>query len=156
MPAGIQSGFIGEPSFMDNKNMCPQCGKMLINLPEGECCPACREMNLFADVRDYIRKEDVNEFEVADHFGLPVSRVKEWIRQGRIEYKETPNGVRVLSSGYCELCGQPVAFGIICPKCKHKLAEEERKKGYAVFKPGEETDDNKMRVMDKFINDGRK
>ena len=123
MPAGIQSGFIGEPSFMDNKNMCPQCGKMLINLPEGECCPACREMNLFADVRDYIRKEDVNEIEVADHFGLPVSRVKEWIRQGRIEYKETPNGVRVLSSGYCELCGQPVAFGIICPKCKHKLAQ---------------------------------
>ena len=51
------------------------------------------EMELFDAVRNYIRENDVNEFGVAAHFGIPVSRVKAWIREGRIEYKELDGSV---------------------------------------------------------------
>ena len=48
-------------------------------------------MNLFAEVKDYIRENDVKEIDVAEHFGIPVSKVRRWIKEGRIQYKEGEN-----------------------------------------------------------------
>ena len=37
-------------------------------------------------MKDYIRENNVNEFQVAEHFGIPLSIVKRWMRELRIEY----------------------------------------------------------------------
>ena len=49
---------------------CKQCGRRLHPKYNKDICPACMEMNLFNEVKDYIRKNDVNESQVADHFGI--------------------------------------------------------------------------------------
>ncbi len=150
MEEGHRSG-ISKGSFNSrivSEHACPQCGRTLpANYPNGEVCPACKEMNLFADVRDYIRANDVNEFEVAIHFNIPRSKVKQWIQEGRIEYKEE-GGAKYLSHGLCELCGAPIPFGSLCTKCKRKVNDMQRQ-GFAIIKPSE--DDERMRFIN---NDG--
>ncbi len=144
MESGYNSGF-SKGSFnsrMVFEHGCPQCGRTLpANYPKGEVCPACKEMNLFADVRDYIRANDVNEFEVAIHFNIPRMKVKQWIQEGRIEYKDE-NDTKFLSHGLCELCGTPIPFGSLCAKCKRRVNDRQRQ-GFAIIKPAEE--DEKMR-----------
>ena len=67
---------------------CKNCGRVLSPTSEAELCPTCEENQLFDKVRDYIRKNDVTEMQVAEHFGIPQKKVKAWIKEGRIEYKE--------------------------------------------------------------------
>ena len=123
------------------EHSCPQCGRMLsADVPRGELCEACKEMKLFDEVREYIRKNDVNEFEVAIHFGIPRLKVKRWIKEGRIEYKE--EGTRFLAAGHCEVCGNPIAFGTLCTRCKRKL-DDQKKQGFAMIKP--KAEDERMR-----------
>ena len=77
-------------------------------------CPACSEYVLFQQVKEYIRASDVNEYQVADRFHIPLSLVRKWIREGRVQYKETTKNKVTM---HCQLCGAQVAFGSICPKC---------------------------------------
>lgn len=93
---------------------CEICHRNLpLNYTES-ACPACSEYVLFQQVKEYIRAEDVNEYQVADRFQIPLQLVRKWIREGRIQYKETTKGkVRM----HCQICGAQVSFGSICPKC---------------------------------------
>ena len=50
---------------------CKNCGRVLSPTYEAELCPTCEENQLFDKVRDYIRKNDVTEMQVAEHFGIP-------------------------------------------------------------------------------------
>ena len=125
---------------------CPQCGRMLpADVPKGEVCDACKEMNLFAEVREYIRTHEVNEFEVAIHFNIPRRKVLSWIKDGRIEYRED-EGTKFLARGHCEMCGAPIAFGSLCTRCKRKV-EDQKKQGFAIIKPKDE--DEKMRFRNR-------
>ena len=138
--SGFSNGKWNSKNITDHA--CPQCGRILpASYPNGEICPSCKEMNLFAEVREYIRDNDVNEFEVAIHFNIPRMKVKEWIEEGRIEYKED-GGTRFLSHGHCELCGASIPFGSLCTKCKRKVNDMQRQ-GFAIIKP--KTDDERMR-----------
>ena len=83
---------------------------------EGTLCPTCQEAQLFRNVRDYIRANTVNEYEVAEHFHIPLRQIKEWIREGRIEYHEV-NTASTISGMHCQRCGAPVSFGTLCPNC---------------------------------------
>lgn len=103
-----------------NKNIteireCKQCGRSLDKDYNDDLCPACKEMNLFAEVKEYIRLNDVKEMDVARHFDIPISKVRKWIKQGRIEYK-MPDG-KTVSGVKCRVCGKKIEFGIICPEC---------------------------------------
>ena len=71
---------------------CQHCGHAISRNSELDCCPTCQETILFAEVREYIRQNNVNEFEVAEHFGLPLSVVKRWMREHRIEYVQSAWG----------------------------------------------------------------
>ena len=75
--------------LFENVNQCKSCKRPLPKDYAQDLCTRCQEIQLFHDVKDYIRSNDVNEYEVADHFNIPLRQVKEWIREGRIEYKET-------------------------------------------------------------------
>ena len=47
-------------------------------------------------------------------FGIPLRRVKKWIREGRLEYKEAAGKMENL---HCMRCGKPITFGSLCPEC---------------------------------------
>lgn len=101
---------------LNNYKQCEYCGRPLPNDYPKTLCPTCLDKILFSEVKEFIRNNDVNEFQVAEHFNISIRQVKEWIRQGRIEYKEKNSGAS-LTSIHCQRCGSPVNFGTLCPKC---------------------------------------
>lgn len=124
---------------------CRFCNRPLPIKFEGDLCPKCQENQLFIDVRDYIRKHDVNEFEVAQQFHIPLRKVRDWIREGRIEYKARDEEMgMILANLHCEICGAPVQFGVLCSKCSRNL---HAKKGYTTFTM--DKDKSKMRFLDQ-------
>lgn len=128
-------------SLFDNLKECENCKRPLPREYSEALCPLCIESQLFHRVRDYIRENDVNEYQVADHFNIPIRQVKEWIREGRIEYK-TDNSASIAGL-HCQRCGTPVSFGSLCPKCLKILNGN---KGFGIAKSGNEN--NKMRYLD--------
>ena len=105
-----------EKNISDKYKYCEFCGRTLPKHYEGTLCPTCQEAQLFRNVRDYIRANTVNEYEVAEHFHIPLRQIKEWIREGRIEYHEV-NTASTISGMHCQRCGAPVSFGTLCPNC---------------------------------------
>lgn len=104
------------PSIFDGPRVCPECHRSLPQNYTDTVCPACKERILFSNVKDYIRANDVTEFMVADHFEIPLHKVKGWIREGRIEYKDVPTPT--IESLHCKNCGTPIQFGNLCSKCQ--------------------------------------
>ena len=101
-----------------NYKHCQYCGTTMPITVKYPYCDSCRDILLFQEVKDFIRENNVNEFQVAERFGLPLRTVKGWIKDGRIEYKETVAGAKALNNKLrCERCGAPVTFGTVCPKC---------------------------------------
>lgn len=108
-----------------NYKYCEFCGAPISDSQESPYCERCEELVLFQEVKDFIRTNDVNEFQVAAHFGIPLRMVKAWIKEGRIEYKETAVGTRALNNKFCcETCGVPITFGTLCTKCLKKLNKQ--------------------------------
>lgn len=107
---------MNEKNLFGDYKYCEICGKPMALDYEKSVCPNCVDEQLFHEVREYIRANDVTEYDVAYEFHIPVRKVKRWIQEGRIEYKEgTPvNGIMGV---HCKICGKPVTFGTICPEC---------------------------------------
>lgn len=105
-----------EEGLFGKYKQCEFCGRPLPNDYQDVLCPRCRDNQLFHDVKEFIRANRVNEYEVADHFGIPLKQVKAWIREGRIEYNTAAPG-ETISGMHCQRCGAPVTFGSLCPKC---------------------------------------
>lgn len=103
---------------METQKSCTQCGRYLNDDYTEDLCPNCIEVNLFADVKEYIRENDVRETDVAAHFDIPVTKVRGWIREGRIQYRGE-NG-QTLSGVHCQICGKSIEFGTVCPEC-HRI-----------------------------------
>ena len=104
-----------EKTLFSQYKYCKSCKKLLQSDYEFDECPTCVGENLFRQVRDYIRNNNVNEYEVADFFDLPVKRVKEWIREGRIQYQGSKDQ-KVLGRR-CGRCGELIAIGDFCTTC---------------------------------------
>lgn len=71
-----------------NYKYCKICKRILPVSYKEDFCSECEERMLFDKVRDFVRKNEVNEYQVAEHFGISVRQVKQWIKEGRMEYKE--------------------------------------------------------------------
>lgn len=128
---------------VSEQKYCRMCKRVLPPSYNKEYCPACEDLRLFDQVREFVRSNEVNEYQVADHFDIPVRVVKQWIKEGRIEYKERDK--KNIMSTFCSRCGAPVTFGSLCPQCL-RLMNGEKTKGYAKVEKHE--DDNKMRFLD--------
>lgn len=128
-------------SLFENLKLCPICNITLPENYEDELCPMCQENQLFNEVKEYIRSKDVNEYQVAEHFDIPRSKVKKWIKEGRIEYKEKEQR---LVSVHCSKCGEPIAFGNLCQKCYRE--QFQAKSGYALG--NDSSDDSRMRFLE--------
>ena len=129
------------------ERICRNCGRKILYTQDlkADLCPKCRDQELFYQVKDYIRANDVKDYDVAKHFGIPLSKVNEWIKQGRIQYKDDPSMKAVIMGNYCEVCGSPVAFGTVCPSCM-KAQKKAAMKGVSISEKN--IGDNKMRFMD--------
>ena len=124
-----------------NFRVCAVCGRRLPEAYDEELCPSCKNEQLLHEVKDFIRANDVNEYQVAGHFNIPVSTVKNWIREGRIEYRTKENGG--CFSMHCQRCGAPVTFGTLCPKCLKLL--NGAGKGYGITQNS--SSDERMRFI---------
>ena len=92
-----------EEGLFGKYKQCEFCNRPLPNDYEGTLCPRCKDHKLFHDVKEFIRANQVNEYEVADHFKIPLKQVKEWIREGRIEYN-TSTSSNTISGMHCQHC----------------------------------------------------
>ena len=108
-------------------NYCKGCGRGMSPKYTGELCPLCIEAQLFDEVREFIRSNEVNEYDVAARFNIPVRQVKQWIKEGRIEYKE--QSAKRIESMHCSRCGIKLNFGTLCQKCLKEL-NGEKKQGF--------------------------
>lgn len=97
---------------------CAECHRPMPISYKEDICPACKERELFNEVKEYIRANDVNEYDVSSHFHIPLRKIKEWIREGRIEYKNTTEASITI---HCQNCGAKINFGSLCPKCLKQL-----------------------------------
>lgn len=105
---------------MDVRN-CKMCGKLFNYMGSGrQICSGCASKleEQFFEVREYVRDhKDAGINEVAEEFDLPVSQIKQWIREERLAFSENSQiGIE------CENCGALIKTGRFCKDCKNKLA----------------------------------
>lgn len=136
----MEDNMPAKKKLMGEYKECEYCGRPLPPDYKETLCPVCMEIQLFREVKEYIRSNDVNEYNVAEHFHIPLRQVKDWIRDGRIEYR-TDNTPTNIVSLYCQQCHAPIAFGTLCSKC----LKQKNSKGFS----GQITEtDNRMRFLD--------
>ena len=129
--------------MLENAKECTICHRLISTKFEGDICPACQEEMLFSKVKEYIRSNRVNEYMVADHFQIPLKKVKNWIKEGRIEYVEKD---KQIVGTKCEHCGKPVTFGVLCPDCMRLL--NYKNKQIHLTAPDLNTEKDKMRFLE--------
>ncbi|MBR4026122.1 MAG: hypothetical protein IKJ01_01005 [Lachnospiraceae bacterium] len=130
-----------------NYKECTFCHRVLPKNYPDDCCPSCLEAQLFSHVKEFIRNSDVNEYQVAEHFGIPIRQVKNWIKDGRIEYTDKV-ATGVISGVYCQNCGAPISFGSLCPKCT-----KQKNNNVHGYNPQSINEVSRMRFLD---NDNKK
>ena len=67
---------------------CVRCQKRIPASSKYDKCKECFKHEIFPSVREYVEQNDVSEVELAEHFELDLSIVKEWIRDGSLEQKK--------------------------------------------------------------------
>ena len=70
-----------EKTLFHNARYCKDCGTILLDSYTRDLCSNCEAQRIFDEVRDYIRSQDVNEYDVAKHFDIPVGMVQQWIKE---------------------------------------------------------------------------
>lgn len=69
------------------RRYCRNCGRPLPASRMKSLCEQCEADAIYRDVKEYVRENDVNEYQVADHFDISVDVVRKWIREGYMSYK---------------------------------------------------------------------
>lgn len=128
--------------LFENIKYCTVCHRPMPLDYERDICPVCEENELFSRVKDFIRSKDVTEYQVADEFNIPLRKVKGWIKEGRIEYKEMKH--ETIQELRCAACGKPIQFGAYCQEC-FKLKNMPKA---AYVNSNNKKEDNKMRFLE--------
>ena len=106
---------------MDVRN-CKMCGKLFNYMGSGRpICPVCASAleDKFFEVREYIREhKNAGINEVAEENDVPVSQIKQWIREERLAFSDNAEiGIE------CEKCGAMIKTGRFCKACKGNIAD---------------------------------
>jgi hypothetical protein len=133
-----------QKEHFSNYKFCTICGRALPLDYELDYCKGCEDEVLFKQVREYIRAHDVTEYELADIFHIPQSKVRKWIREGRIEYVK--NAEKLVSTS-CQRCGAPVTFGTYCKDCM-RLMNGNKEIAYISVEP-KAADKGRIRFLDE-------
>ncbi len=133
-----------EPNnLFGNYHYCELCRRPLPSTYTETVCPACQNHKLFSEVKEFIRENDVTEYDVAEEFNIPRQQVKQWIKEGRIEYKDDRLNTHI--TGKCQNCGTSILFGSLCSRCL-------KQSGMSGHGKAQQNEDNRMR----FLEEGKK
>ncbi len=69
------------------RRICDKCGRPLPSSYLKSTCEGCLDHELYLKVKEFILANEVTEFDVAEHFDIPLEKVRKWIKEGYIEYK---------------------------------------------------------------------
>ena len=100
---------------------CPRCGRLFHKIVS-PVCPNCEkeEERQFQHLREFIEQEpQANINEISTETGLPIKRILQYIREGRLI--ATPGLDGELR---CVSCGKAIDSGSFCPLCAKKMAGE--------------------------------
>ncbi len=102
---------------------CPRCGKLFVRLNK-PICPECEkeEEKAFDNLRDYLDKNpDQPMAVVSDNTGVPMRRILQYIRDGRLEMTM---GIADENPLKCVRCGTPILIGTYCTPCQIKYTQD--------------------------------
>jgi len=102
---------------MANLVTCDRCGRFFELSDFGfiHLCPPCfqQDMQDFEKIRRYLYEHPgAKIFEVSTVLDIPVSQIKRYLREGRLEILEKNNCFLK-----CERCGKPICSGTHCDDC---------------------------------------
>jgi NMD protein affecting ribosome stability and mRNA decay len=93
---------------------CPRCGKLFMRLNAPICEPCIKEEDeIFEMVRLYIKENPgASITEVSAECEVPVKRIKQYIKDGKLDASEGMRGDIT-----CSKCGRPILGGRMCGEC---------------------------------------
>lgn len=107
---------------LNNKiQQCRECKRLFESLYDSTICPACVEKmdKEFLVVKDYVYDHpDANVIKVSVETGIPVKRVLNMLREGRLSIADA-NGMMT-----CMECGKQISSGKYCNDCLGKIEKE--------------------------------
>ncbi|MGE4284516.1 MAG: MerR family transcriptional regulator [Clostridia bacterium] len=98
---------------------CVKCGKLFNHLSGPPLCPDCMQQDEedFRNVKAYLYEfRGASMSQVAEAVGVSVSKIKRFLKEGRIEILEDGNFVLE-----CERCGASIKSGQYCTSCTQEL-----------------------------------
>lgn len=100
---------------------CKGCGKLYNYYSGPPLCPVCiQALDLkFEVVKEYVYDHPrVGIQEVSEELDVPISQIKQWIRDERLAFAEDS-----MIGLECEGCGITIKTGRFCKNCKDKMAK---------------------------------
>lgn len=100
---------------MDELRNCKRCGRMFQFKGYSDICYNCytRDEIEFKRIKEYLYEHPFAKiFEVSSDLDIPVSKLKRFLREGRLEIVEKTNAFLL-----CEKCGKPIRSGQYCDEC---------------------------------------
>lgn len=102
-----------------NVRNCKKCGRIFNYVNGVPICPACREAleEKFQEVKKYVQdNRGATIHDVVENCEVDPQQVRQWVREERLEFSgDGPTGIT------CEKCGEPIATGRFCQKCKNEM-----------------------------------
>lgn len=102
---------------------CVRCGALFASTGTALCRDCTKqEHEEFETVRAYLKEHrNAPLVEVSQATGVSVSKILEYVRQGRLTVGRPGEGGLT-----CERCGEPITTGRLCPRCAKTLEMELR------------------------------
>ncbi len=102
-----------------NVRNCKKCGKLFNYVAGPPHCPACKEAleKKFQEVKKYVQdNKGATLHDVVENCEVDSQQVRQWVREERLEF--SGGGVTGI---ICEKCGETIATGRFCQKCKNEM-----------------------------------
>lgn len=130
---------------------CARCGKIFNYITGAPLCFICKEQ----DEKDYKKvKEFLYKYpgatmpEVSEAVDVSVSKIKRFLKEGRLEVKENSNLFL-----QCERCAVPIKSGQYCDKCVYEIENEIKDlKTNANRRLREKIDDGRKSAKMRYLN----
>lgn len=100
---------------------CKECKRLFEPLYHSYICPACIEQmdKEFLIVKDYVYDHpDANVIKVSLDTGIPVKKILNMLREGRLKIADTSGMIT------CVECGKDISSGTYCNDCLDKIEQE--------------------------------
>jgi len=97
---------------------CTKCGRFFESNGFITLCPVCykKDQDDFERIRQYLYEHPhAKVFQVSTDLELPVSQIKRYLREERLEILEKDNLFLK-----CEACGKSIRSGVYCDECSRK------------------------------------